>query len=103
MGKLSLIAEPLFKAVVQIPVAGGDAVPVQMTFKHRTRTKLNEFIDSRPGRTDLESFLEMVEGWELEDEFNAANVDLLLEGYIGAGLSAYQTYIDELIKQKAKN
>ncbi len=103
MAKLSLKAAPTFQAPVQIPVAGGESVPVMLTFKHRTRSDLNKFTESRADKSDAQTFLDMVDGWELDEPFNPANVDLLLESYIGAGLATYQTYIDELVKHKAKN
>lgn len=103
MAKLTLTPEPRFKATVQIPVAGGESSPLVVTFKHRTKTELNKFVAERGDKSDTESFMEMVEGWDLSDEFNAANVDLLLESYIGAALATYQAYIEELVRHKAKN
>ncbi len=103
MAKLSLAAAPTFKAKVGIPVAGGDAVPVEMVFKHRTKKQLDEFIESRKGKGDTESFMEMVVGWDLVDEFNADNVEMLLQNYIGAALETYRTYIDQLFQGKLKN
>jgi hypothetical protein len=103
MAKLQLKAEPTFQASVGIPVAGGEAVPVLLTFKHRTRTELDAFIKSRPKKSDAESFMDMVQGWDLEDEFTEANVKTLLENYIGAALATFHAYIDQLVQAKAKN
>lgn len=103
MAKLKLVAKPTFKAKVGIPVAGGDAVPVEFVFRHRTKTALDEWIKSRADKSDAESFMEMVEGWELEDEFNRESVELLLENYVGAALATYRVYIDELVQAKLKN
>lgn len=103
MTKLKLVANPTFKAKVGIPVAGGEVVEVEMTFKHRTKSALDEFIKSRDKKTDTESFLEMVEAWDLEDAFTRESVDLLLENYIGAALATYRTYIDQLLQHKVKN
>lgn len=103
MAKLSLKAAPTFKAKVGIPVAGGKAEPVEFTFKHRTKSALDEFIQSRTDKTDVDSLLDMVEAWDLADEFNRENVELLLENYAGAAVAAYRVYIDELIQAKAKN
>jgi Phage tail assembly chaperone len=103
MAKLKLVPAPTFCAKVGIPMAGGEAVQVEFTFKHRTRDALDEFIRTRAERDDIESFLAMVEGWELEDEFNRENVILLLQNYIGAGLAVYRTYVEELVQAKLKN
>ena len=103
MGKLKLVADPTFKAKVLIPVAGGEPVPVEFTFKHRTRTALDEFINARTGKSDADAFMEMVVAWDFEEEFNRESVDLLLENYIGTALAVYRVYIDELVQAKVKN
>jgi len=103
MPKLKLVAEPRFKARVPIPVAGGPPVEVEFTFRHRTKTALDEWIKSRADKSDAESFLEMVEGWELEDQFGKESVELLLENYVGAALATYRVYVDQLVQAKLKN
>jgi hypothetical protein len=103
MPKLSLNAAPTFSAPVAIPIAGGDPVSVKFTFKHRTKKQLEEFIQSRQGKPDVDSFLDMVSGWDLEDAFSNESVELLLENYIGAAAVTYRTYIDELFQVKQKN
>lgn len=103
MARLALNAAPTFKAKVGIPVAGGQPVEVEFTFKHRTRTDLDEFIKTRAGQSDVDTFMDMVTGWDLEDGFSRENVERLLENYIGTALATYRTYIDELIQAKAKN
>jgi hypothetical protein len=103
MPKFALKAEPIFPAKVGFPVAGGEAVDVLLTFKHRTKTGLDEFLSTREGRSDVDSFMEMVVGWELADEFNRANVELLLENYIGVAVAVYKAYIDELVAHKKGN
>lgn len=103
MAKLSLLAAPTFSAKVGIPLAGGAVVEVEMTFKHRTKDALDEFMQSRAGKSDVETFLDMVQGWELDDEFGKESVERLLQNYIGAGLATYRKYIDELVQAKLKN
>jgi len=103
MAKLSLIANPTFQAKVGIPVAGGEAVEVLVTFKHRTKTALDEFIKSRADKSDADSFMAMVSGWDLTDEFTEENVETLLENHIGAALAVYRMYVEELLASKIKN
>ena len=103
MPKFSLKANPTFTAKVGFPQAGGDTVDVSLTFKHRTKSGLDEFLTSRADRTDVDAFLEMVVGWELSDEFNRENVETLLENHIGVALATYKTYIDQLVQHRAKN
>lgn len=103
MAKLSLKAKPTFRAKVGIPVAGGNPAQVEFTFKHRTKTELEKFTGSRGGVADVDSVLEMVEGWDLEEEFDRDSVGLLLENYAGAALAIYVAYVDELLQAKRKN
>lgn len=103
MDKFKLIAAPQFKAKVPIPVAGGPPVEVEFTFRHRTKTALDEWIASRADKSDATSFMEMVEGWELEEAFDQQSVELLLENYIGAALATYRVYVDQLIQARLGN
>lgn len=103
MAKLSLTANPTFHATVAIPVAGGEPVNVKFTFKHRTKKQLDEFIKSRAEVEDIDSFMSMVDGWDLEDAFTKENAESILENYIGTALAVYRAYIDELVKSKVKN
>ena len=103
MTKLSLIASPTFKAKVPVPISGGNPVDVEMVFRHRTKKELSEFANSREKKTDTETFMDMVVGWELSDEFTSTNVELLLENYIGAALATYRAYFDEMVKAKLGN
>ena len=103
MAKLSLVANPTFKAKVGVPVAGGESIDTVFTFKHRTKDDLDEFIKTRADKSDAESFLDMVSGWDLQDEFTPENVETLLQNYIGTGLAAFRVYIDELIGAREKN
>lgn len=101
--KLKLIADPTFKSDVGIPVAGAEPVDVAFTFKHRTKDALDEFVASRAGKTDVESFMDMVVAWDFEDEFNKESVALLLQNRIGVALATYRKYVDELVSAKLKN
>lgn len=104
MAKLQLKAAPTFQKEVGIKDAAGNATPVLLTFKHRTKTELDEFIKARPDKTDEQTFMDMVVGWDLEDEFNEANVKLLMENYMGgAAMPTFTTYIDALIQARLGN
>lgn len=103
MAKLKLVAAPTFKAKVGIPVAGGEPVEVLFTFKHRTKTALDAWIKDRTNKSDADAFMDMVEGWDLEDTFNAENVEVLLQNYIGTALATYRVYVDQLVQSKLKN
>lgn len=76
---------------------------MEFTFKHRTKSELDVFGKALAGRSDGEAFMEMLTGWEFEEEFNRESVDLLLENYMGAALAVYDTYKNELVQAKVKN
>lgn len=101
MAKLSLKANPTFKAKVGIPVAGGEAVEVEFTFKHRTRDDLNAWL--KESKDDVTGILEMAEGWDLAEPFDKENVELLVQNYIGAPKALIEKYLDELYQAKLKN
>jgi hypothetical protein len=101
--KLSLTPAPTFRAKVEIPVAGGNPAPVEFTFKHRTKSALDKFMNSRTGASDVDSVMDMVEGWDLAEPFDRAGVEALLENYAGAALALYVGYVDELLQAKRKN
>lgn len=104
MAKLKLVANPTFRASVGIPLAGGDPVAVEMEFKHRTKTQLDEWIKSRDDKPDIDSFMDMVVAWPgLDDPFTRENVETLLENYIGTALASYRVYVEELVGARAKN
>lgn len=103
MAKLTLQAAPTFRAKVGIPVAGGSPVPVEFVFKHRTKSELEKFMASRAGASDVDSVMDMIEGWDLAEAFDREGVELLLENYGGAALALYVAYVDELLQAKRKN
>lgn len=103
MARLSIVAAPTFKAKVAIPVAGAEPVEVEFTFKHRTKAGLQEFVESRAGKSDAETLLDMVTGWEFEEELNESNAKTMLQNYIAAPVAIYQAYVNELVLAKAKN
>lgn len=103
MAKLVLQPNPQFKGKVDIPRAGENSATIELTFIHRTRSALDEFVKTRFGVGDVESIMEMVSDWDLKEEFNADNVAILVENYISAPQTIYQAYLNSLIEGKAKN
>lgn len=103
MAKLKLNPEPTFKAKVGIPVPGSRPAEVLLTFKHRTRDEVIAWVEGSRDATDVDSVLDMVVGWELEDEFNRENVERLCNNYPGSGLVIISAYLDELRGARVKN
>lgn len=98
-----LKANPTFSAKVPFPVAGEDSVDVSLTFKHRTKSELTKWIEGGKTRSDEDTFLDMVEGWEIDEPFNKENVAILLQHHIGVSVAAFHVYTDELMKHREKN
>lgn len=103
MAKLSIVAAPTFKAPVAIPVAGSEPVNVDFTFKHRTRAQMKEFIDTRADKSDAESLVDMLAGWDFAEPLTVENAETMLQNYQGAAIVAYKKYVEELSQAKAKN
>lgn len=103
MAKLTLVANPTFKAMVGIPIAGGDAAQVEFTFKHMTASTYGEWIKKLEGRSNVEITLEIAQAWDLADAFNAENLGTLFDNYGGAAYAVFSKYGDELIKVRVKN
>lgn len=104
MAKLKLVANPTFKARVGIPVPGEkDPTYVVFTFKHRNKTDLQDWLELR-GRSDLDMFMEMVTGWDIEgEEFNRENAAMLIEAYGGAAVATVNVYIEQLSRTRVGN
>lgn len=102
MAKLTLNANPTFKAKVGIPVPGSDELAeVEFIFQHRTRDELDKWMGE--SAEDLQKVLEMATGWDLPDKFNEANVKTLLQNYFGAAAAIVTGYLSELMKAKKGN
>lgn len=101
--KLVLTANPTFKAKVAIPVAGAPAVPVEFTFKHRSKEAFAEWIKGISDKDDSDLLLEVASGWELEDAWDKENISLMCENYMGAARAVIEKYIAEQTAAKLGN
>lgn len=103
MKKLKLNPDPTFTAKVPVPVPGGGEVPVELTFKHRTRDEMDAFLKTAGDLKDAALILEMASGWELVDAFTEENLNTFSQNYIGAPRAVFETYVHELVKAREKN
>ncbi|SER52324.1 MULTISPECIES: phage tail assembly chaperone [Pseudomonas] len=94
---------PTFDALVAIPVPGGSKADVKFTFKHRSKTELEDFLSTNKDMDDTTLVKSIADGWELDDEFNDENIGRLLNNYIGAGSAIYVKYLEELYQAKRLN
>jgi len=107
MAKLSISQNPTFDAIIKIPLPGTDkeAQPVRFTFKVLGRAAMKEFLDrlQQPGDNETASLMEVVAGWEFDDEFNKTSMEKLLDTFIGIGGIIIRTFIDEQTKARLGN
>jgi hypothetical protein len=103
MTKVSIKAKPTFPATVAIGAPGGEPLKLPLIFKHRTKSQLKEFTDASKGRPELDLVLDMVDGWDAEEEFSREAVAELLEGYHTAGDDIAKAYVSELIGARRGN
>ena len=105
-----LNAAPTFKSPVRITVPGGDPLPIEFEFKHKTRTGLAEWQANMQGKTDRELVPEFIVGWSgvIGDTGDAVpwSIDAfvtLTENYPAAPMEVYAGYIKALTESRAKN
>lgn len=103
MAKLKLNPDPTFKHTIGIPVPGKGNAPVEFTFKHRSGDELEAWIKASSNASDAETILDCALGWDLDDEFSAANVKTFCNNYPGAAYAICKGYMGELKGQRAKN
>jgi len=101
--KLKFIPDPTFQCPVNIPVPGKEEVPVVFTFKYRTRDESARYREEARDYNDVQVIMSLAEGWELDEEFNEANVEALCNTYPSMGLRVLTTYFAELMGARQKN
>lgn len=101
---------PTFKASVKVSVPGGDPLPIEFEFKHKTRTGLAEWMKNQGARPDREIVPEFIVGWsgvinEAGDQepWSVDSFLKLAENYPAAAVEVYAGYIAALTESKAKN
>ncbi len=103
--KLKLTPNPTFRVLVSVPVPGGAAEDVEIEFKARSRTEIVKFVQSMEGEyeNDTELLMDCMVGWNIDAEFSAENVELLVENYPGVAGRIVTAYLDELAKARLGN
>lgn len=106
MAKLKLlpVAKPTFTKTVKIPVPGSNATAeLDLRFRWRTRDQIREWIESLGEKSNPAIIMEMLDGWELEDQFTEEVVAKFDQDFPGACSAIYTTYLSELSGAKAGN
>lgn len=103
---LKLLANPTFRAKVEIPLPGGEKADFVGIFKHRTTEELREFStgEASKGRSDLDTVLGMLEGWEgVDADFGREAVDTMLKQHHAASRCIGNVYVNELMQARLGN
>lgn len=101
--KLILAASPTFKSKVAIPIPGGSPVLVEFTFKHRQKDDLFTWAQNLAGMEDVDLVKDVASGWDLDDEFNDANITALTQTYCGSARAILDRYFAEQTGAKLGN
>lgn len=95
---------PTFWATVEIPVPGGEPMPLEVEFRHKRREEAMRFADALSTRAPLESLREVVAGWKGADvEFSDSALVELDANYLGAAERILLVYLEELRGARRKN
>jgi hypothetical protein len=106
MAALSLKAAPTFWHRVLIPVTGAEPAPIDVEYRHRTRTDLKAYIDALAAgeKADTDLVADVVVSWKGPDQaFNPEAVALLCDNFPLAALAIWQGYLDAYAEAKRKN
>lgn len=103
MTKFKLVAEPTFKSTVFIPRPGQENGQIELTFKHYKLNDITKFEDELKDKSVVEFVMKIVTDWNLEEEFNKNNIDILLNNYPAAVQAITDTYYKEIFGQREKN
>ncbi|MAB96926.1 MULTISPECIES: phage tail assembly chaperone [Pseudomonas] len=96
MSKFSLDAAPTFDATVEIPVPGGKTAPVKFTFKHHTKDELAKLFGPSSKLTNAETVLQLVAGWELDDDLSEESINKLEQNYQASITAIVNKYAAEI-------
>lgn len=101
---VKIVANPTFKATVDIPSAGGQVVSIEFEFKHKTRTAFQAWAKPDLWPTNEDAILDIASGWtDIEDPFGRESLTLLFENFQAAPKAICEKYAHELLLGRAKN
>lgn len=103
MVKFKLQPNPTFKRKVGLTAHDGSVVELEVEFKHRTRTALQEFPAEIKGKDDADIVLLVATGWELEDAFGPETVKTLCDNYLSAAEEILTAYLGAIQGARAGN
>lgn len=119
MAKIKLGSRPKnFTRTISIDMLEGGKGTIEVKYKYRTRTEFGQFIDELMGAADVKPastadedvkfslaealektrdtnadyILKIADGWNLDEDFNLANVQQLCDELPGAAMAMIDTY-----------
>jgi len=128
MSKIKLGATPKsFKRAVIVDMLDGTKGAIECTFKYRTRTEFGKFLDGifdaagvKPAAgdddqvliqqvmektrdTNADYLIQVLEGWNLDDELNRASLQQLCDEFPGVANVVMETYRAAVVEGRTKN
>jgi len=127
MAKISLGKTPKsFKRVITVDMLDGTKGSIECEFKYRTRTEFGAFLDGifadagvKPTDTDekvaiaeimektrdtnADYLIQVLDGWNLDDELNKANLQQLCDEFPGVANSIMEAYRTAVTEGRTKN
>jgi hypothetical protein len=100
--KFTLTPNPTFKAPVEIPMPDGRVAKPVFEFKHRTKDALDSLVKNTKIK-DPDLLKEILTGWDLDDEFNDANIEALCSNFVMAPRAILNVYITALVEGRRGN
>ena len=97
---------PTFKTLVHIPIPGEKAEAVLFTFKHRTRSQLDELIKQMAENAiDFDKAVqEIVVEWTYPGvDYSTDALAQCLDMFPGSGLAIFTAFRESLLEAKRKN
>jgi len=127
MAKITLGKTPKsFKRVITVDMLDGTKGSIECEFKYRTRTEFGAFLDGifadagvKPTDTDekvaiaeimektrdtnADYLIQVLDGWNLDDELNKTNLQQLCDEFPGVSNSIMETYRTAVTEGRTKN
>lgn len=108
---LKIKAKPIFKAVVNITVAGEDKpATITVFFKHKRLDDLQKWLASRSATSTSDALAEVIDHWQdVGDEngqdlpFSSSALEDFLAEYAAAGGELINAYLAALTESRTKN
>jgi Phage tail assembly chaperone len=115
-----------FKRVINIDMLDGTKGSIECEFKYRTRTEFGKFLDGifesagvkpvdpdekvviaevmeKTRDTNADYLIQVLEGWNLDDDLTKANLQQLCDEFPGAANSIMEAYRLAVTEGRAKN